>query len=204
MPGNKRTNYHHGALRDALLASAEKILRKEGLPSLTLRAIAREAKVSHAAPAHHFRDLTDLLSELAASGFDRLSSSMEKAIATTPSPRSAAHAYVVFAAANPALFQLMFRGEKLDNQSSVLRTARDRALRTLGGANPGQPVATPPGAISIERVGQMTAGWSLVHGFAMLLIDGPLNAMFRLAPEGTDAMALLDAALDAVNSRRPA
>ncbi|HEY4305237.1 MAG TPA: WHG domain-containing protein [Gemmatimonadaceae bacterium] len=198
MPANKRTNYHHGALRDALLASAEKILKKEGLQALTLRAIAREAKVSHAAPAHHFRDLTDLLSELAASGFERMSASMEAECAKKPDPRSAAHAYVAFAVAHPALFQLMFRGEKLDNQSTTLRAARDRALRSLAGAK--APAASTE--MTLDRVGQMTAGWSLVHGFAMLLIDGPLNAMFRLAPQGTDTMALLDAALNAVNVGR--
>jgi AcrR family transcriptional regulator len=195
---NNRSHYHHGALRDALLASAEKILKKEGLSALTLRAIARHAKVSHAAPAHHFRDLPDLLSELAASGFDRLSAVIETQIEKEPDPRSAAHAYVAFASANPALFQLMFRGERLDNQSSVLRTARDRALRSLGSTR-GDQLA---GAMSLERVGQMTAAWSLVHGFAMLLIDGPLNAMFRLAPNGTDVMTLLDASLAAVNAGR--
>jgi AcrR family transcriptional regulator len=63
--------YHHGALRDALLQAAEKLLERDGLPGLTLRAVAREAGVSHAAPTHHFGDLTGLLSELAAIGYTR-------------------------------------------------------------------------------------------------------------------------------------
>src|SRR4051812_37653561 len=61
--------YHHGALHDALLKAAEQVLERDGLSGLTLRAVAREAGVSHAAPAHHFGDLTGLLSELAAIGF---------------------------------------------------------------------------------------------------------------------------------------
>jgi hypothetical protein len=61
--------YHHGALRDALLLAAERVLERDGLAGLTLRAVAREAGVSHAAPTHHFGDLTGLVSELAAIGF---------------------------------------------------------------------------------------------------------------------------------------
>src|SRR3981189_2667873 len=65
------TPYHHGALRDALLKAAETVLERDGLAGLTLRAVAREAGVSHAAPTHHFGDLTGLVSELAAIGFPR-------------------------------------------------------------------------------------------------------------------------------------
>ncbi len=66
-----RRPYHHGDLRAAMLQAAEAILNRDGLGALTLRAAAREAGVSHAAPPHHFGDLSGLLSELAASGFVR-------------------------------------------------------------------------------------------------------------------------------------
>src|SRR5262245_50323453 len=71
--------YHHGALRDALLQAAEKVLERDGLPGLTLRAVAREAGVSHAAPTHHFGDLTGLLSELAAIGYRQFNEAMRAA-----------------------------------------------------------------------------------------------------------------------------
>jgi len=67
-----RAGYHHGDLREALLEAAEALLREEGVPGLTLRACARRAGVSHAAPKHHFADLSELLSAVAARGFDRL------------------------------------------------------------------------------------------------------------------------------------
>src|SRR5262245_7555964 len=60
--GGEAAPYHHGALREALLKAAETVLRRDGLAGLTLRAVAREAGVSHAAPTHHFGDLTGLLS----------------------------------------------------------------------------------------------------------------------------------------------
>src|SRR2546428_13116555 len=70
------TPYHHGDLHAALLAAAERVLERDGLAGLTLRAAAREAGVSHAAPTHHFGDLTGLLSELAAIGFRRFNEAM--------------------------------------------------------------------------------------------------------------------------------
>src|ERR1700710_3141775 len=78
--------YHHGALRDALLQAAERVLDRDGLPGLTLRAVAREAGVSHAAPTHHFGDLTGLLSELAAIGFRRFNAAMIAARASETHP----------------------------------------------------------------------------------------------------------------------
>src|SRR3954451_17695111 len=78
--------YHHGALREALLEAAERVLERDGLSGLTLRAVAREAGVSHAAPSHHFGDLTGLVSELAAIGFRQFNAAMVAAGATGASP----------------------------------------------------------------------------------------------------------------------
>ena len=78
--------YHHGALRDALLEAAERVLERDGLSGLTLRAVAREAGVSHAAPTHHFGDLTGLVSELAAIGFRQFNAAMTAANAAGTLP----------------------------------------------------------------------------------------------------------------------
>src|SRR3989454_429604 len=83
---SEATPYHHGALRDALLEAAERVLERDGLAGLTLRAVAREAGVSHAAPTHHFGDLTGLVSELAAIGFRQFNTAMELADAASNSP----------------------------------------------------------------------------------------------------------------------
>src|SRR6478736_10149431 len=110
--------YHHGALREALLQAAERVLERDGLAGLTLRAVAREAGVSHAAPTHHFGDLTGLLSELAAIGYRKFSAAMVTAGSaggTGPEIGMAkAKAYVAYAQAHPGLYALMFRNERLD------------------------------------------------------------------------------------------
>src|SRR5258705_8123335 len=109
--------YHHGALRDALLEAAERVLERDGVAGLTLRAVAREAGVSHAAPTHHFGDLTGLVSELAAIGFRQFNAAMVSACdtATTPLARALARpkAYVAYAQAHPGMYGLMFRTERL-------------------------------------------------------------------------------------------
>src|SRR6266702_5084677 len=68
--------HHHGSLREAMLRAAESILERDGIGGLTLRAAAREAGVSHAAPKNHFGDVMGLLSDLAAVGFERLGAAM--------------------------------------------------------------------------------------------------------------------------------
>src|SRR5438132_6208668 len=104
---SEATPYHHGALRDALLEAAERVLERDGLAGLTLRAVAREAGVSHAAPTHHFGDLTGLLSELAAIGYRMFNAAMVAANNSETHPlmkgMASAKAYVAFAQAHPCM-----------------------------------------------------------------------------------------------------
>ncbi len=161
-----KIGYHHGALREALLIAAEKILREQGLADLSLRAIAREAGVSHGAPGHHFPDLAALLSELAAVGFQRLADALRPALDGADGKRVIAErVYVVFALENPALFTLMFREERLDATNPSLRAARLAATAALFEVSDA-PMNEP----TLEQLARAAAMWSLVHGFAVLAV----------------------------------
>jgi AcrR family transcriptional regulator len=190
--------YHHGNLRAALLAEAERILERDGIQALTLRAAARAAGVSHTAPKNHFGDLTGLLSELAAVGFHRFGAALAAAMAAAgddPRARTKAmgRAYVGFARANPGLFALMFRSERLDAQRPALRDGLDAARRALRAAAFARaPVKTLP---PLEMAAQAVALWSLVHGFAVLLLDGRLDGMLKSLPGDESAASLLEAVL---------
>src|SRR3954452_10961890 len=72
--------YHHGNLRSELLEQAERTLRERGAVELSLRELAREVGVSHAAPRRHFRDKQALLDALAESGFVRLGADLDRAM----------------------------------------------------------------------------------------------------------------------------
>src|SRR5437763_7030702 len=69
--------YHHGELREALVAAGRRLLEEKGLRDFTLRECARRAEVSHAAPAHHFATIDDLLAEIATRGYRELTAAME-------------------------------------------------------------------------------------------------------------------------------
>jgi AcrR family transcriptional regulator len=196
--GREDAPYHHGALRDALLQAAERVLEREGLAGLTLRAVAREAGVSHAAPSHHFGDLTGLVSELAAIGFRQFGEAMAAARATTPDKRgmAAAKAYVAYAQAHPGMYALMFRDVRPDYSRPSLHEAAGASFAGLAGAVGAQMQEKISGdALTLEHAAAIARAWSLVHGFTMLLLDGRLEDILRRLPKGADAEELLDAML---------
>ena len=129
------TPYHHGDLHEALLQAAERVLERDGLAGLTLRAVAREAGVSHAAPTHHFGDLSGLLSELAAIGFRMFNAAMVEAgnSETLPLMKALARAkaYVAYAQARPGMYALMFRNERLDMTRPSLHAAATASFEGL-------------------------------------------------------------------------
>jgi AcrR family transcriptional regulator len=199
--------YHHGSLPHALLAAAELVLQRDGIRGLTLRAIAREAGVSHTAPQHHFGDTAGVLSELAASGHRRLAQMMADSAEGLPPGRAQrkaiARGYVKFALEHPNLLRLMSRGEMLDYTRPALLEARQLSARVLAGA-----VTEPPerpagdtsafGKIDAAQAITMTAAWAYVHGLASLLIDGSLKALAGSAEGIRDAEALVDAAIETI------
>lgn len=193
-------SYHHGALRDALLAAAERIVDRDGVAGLTLRAAAREAGVSHAAPTHHFGDLAGLVSELAAIGFRRFAAALHAAAdaegdAAARRLDAMGRAYVAFATAYPGLFTLMFRSERLDPSRPALNEAMTTAAAALAGAV-GARRPRGPAVSALAAAADTVRAWALVHGFATLLLDGRLDHIIAQLPPGADAASLLAAVLE--------
>ena len=174
-----RTAYHHGELRSTLLEAALAMLEEGIAPAaLSLREAARRAGVSAMAPYRHFADRDALLAAVATIGFERLAQT-QRAADSGGSGRQALKAqgvaYVAFACANPALFRLMF-GSGAPSKSDK---GRSEELARAGADSFGilaervadvrsEPVK--PGRPSDQAL----AHWSLVHGLAMLAIDGQL------------------------------
>ncbi|MDH6450744.1 MULTISPECIES: TetR/AcrR family transcriptional regulator [unclassified Streptomyces] len=163
--------YHHGDLRHAILTAALDVIAVDGPAGLSLRDLARRAGVSHAAPAHHFRDRTGLLTAIAADGFALLAAAVNDA----SDLKDAGVRYVRFAREHPAHFQVMFAPELLRADDLELTTARalaTDALRTSVSA-----VRADDFGIDSRLAG--VAAWSLAHGFATLLLshnlDGPVG-----------------------------
>ena len=126
-----KVTYHHGDLRAALVHAAMELLEESGETDLSLRAVARRAGVSPAAPYRHYADREALVSAVAAVGYRELA---ERLAAAHPSPStpeqlaSVAIAYVQFALERPTLFRIMFTEPcDRDNDERVAATAQNRA-----------------------------------------------------------------------------
>ncbi|MFE0511581.1 TetR/AcrR family transcriptional regulator [Streptomyces sp. NPDC058964] len=175
--------YHHGDLRAALLKSAERTLREKGVAAISLRELARDAGVSHAAPGRHFKDKQSLLDALALDGYERMNRALDAAdspgLALEPRITALARAYLGFAVENPELLELMFARKHDPDGSAQLASAVDRSLGSFtrlvaeaqerGEIVPGDP----------ERLTLVAA--ASLHGLAALIASCALDAGSALA-----------------------
>jgi AcrR family transcriptional regulator len=190
MAARKRSKtYHHGDLREALVAAAIALLEEKGLSGFTLRQCARRAGVSHAAPAHHFATADDLLAEIAARGFERFVLALGKAADQTggsPLARLEAmgRAYVAFALANPPIYGLMFRMGAGALASPHLKAASTAAWQQLcDGVS-----AVLGEKRRSEVMAKASAVWALVHGTATLMMDCKLPPGMAGSPDPVAAI----------------
>jgi AcrR family transcriptional regulator len=162
--------------------------------------VARRAGVSPGAPYHHFKDKADLIRELVLDGFQSLDLASHAALQGKTTPQEKLQAigvtYVMYAVQHPDEFRLMFRPE----MGSPLEDKN--------------PTCTPVFRVLLEVIEEFrltendrdTAAisvWSLVHGLASLLVDGPLHSMtadlttvHALAVQVTGAINLADSKLN--------
>lgn len=175
------TPYHHGDLRRALLDAALALVEKEGPQGLTLRAAARMAGVSQAAPYRHFKDKEALLAAVAEEGFHALAKKMEAALASAgndPVARFQATgiAYVEFAAENPSHFRVMFGAEIGDKEA--YGSLREAGRATYAMQLEAIEACRKAGLVPMANMEVLSlAAWSLVHGLSSLIVDERLHHM---------------------------
>lgn len=171
--------YHHGDLPRALLAAVADLIERDGVGSVSLRAVAREVGVSHSAPLHHFHDKEGLLTAFAVEGFQAIVVTLEAGRDAVPeaSPLeqlgSCGRAYLDFAMTHRAHFEVMFRPEMLDEERDDLHDAGKEAFQIVVDI-----VGDHLGPERVDEVeGLALAAWAAVHGLATLWVDGPLPHM---------------------------
>ena len=177
----RRDTYHHGDLKAVILRKAAALVAERGADAISLRELAREVGVSHAAPAHHFTDRRGLFTALAAEGWRKLAQALD---AARPDFINAALAYVRFALDHRGHYAVMFDRSLVNPDDPELKAARDAAgaelARGVGTLKDPRAKADPQSAA--------LAAWSLVHGYAMLRLneaidteDDPMAAVERIA-----------------------
>jgi AcrR family transcriptional regulator len=187
MRAKRKSDYHHGDLRRALIETAVKAIAKHGAGSLSLRELAARAGVSAGAPYHHFASRDELVASIAEEGFTRLEARLIAARDAAPNSPGArleaiGLAYVTFAVSAPGYFRVMFHRS---SKASGPTRAGLRAFHILRDA-----------VLACQEAGEAPKGdltalvlvaWSAVHGFATLRLDRalPFEGLEpeRLAPE---------------------
>ena len=200
----KKMPYHRPGLREALVAAGRTLLEEKGLRGFTLRECARRAEVSHAAPAHHFASINDLLAEIATRGFSELKAAMaseaDKAGACGDSAAAAGRlvgqgmGYMAFAAAHPMLFRLMFNRETEDfaTRELVAAAKENRELQAAAIA------AALPRASTAVKTQMADFAWATVHGFITLVLERQIGDGEPARLVKARSLAVLSAMADAV------
>jgi AcrR family transcriptional regulator len=176
--------YHHGHLREALTAAAVAAARERGVDGLALRELARTVGVSHNAAYRHFADREALVEAVATEGLAGLVASCERELATVTATDPVERArrrlaalgrgYVAFAVAEPGLFRVLFTAYP-DSPGSEDKAAGPDPYGML---NDALDELVDVGFLAPEaRLGADVNCWSAVHGFAVLVTEGPLRGL---------------------------
>lgn len=174
----KKSNYHHGDLRTALIEAALEIISELGPQGLTIRKVAQRVGVSHAAPYRHFPDKDHLVLAVVERGFELLDQQIEQARAAAGNDRllqfaAGGDAYLNFALNHPAYYRVMFSGDLLSSKgNNALRHTSAAALqRMVGDMETGQQLGLlRPGDPMLQAIFII----STVHGFVSLANDNRL------------------------------
>lgn len=173
------TTYHHGNLKNALIEAGVEILAREGLGGLSLRKVAKQAGVSHAAPYAHFTDKHALIAAISTEGFKHLYSQIEAVKETYRSnPETllieTAWAYVQFALNAPDRFKLMFSSvlEKEKEYPDFVEISQKSFLQVVEIVE----LCQKAGILEEGTSDVMALSlWGTVHGFTSLLLEGQIS-----------------------------
>jgi AcrR family transcriptional regulator len=161
------------SLREHVLRASVDFIAENGPDRLSFRQVAATAGVSHQAPYHHFADRKAIFRAIALEGFTMFRDELRAALAQPDGSLAMLEAYVEFALANRGHYRVMFRRDLCDVLfDTELKTAADDSFDVLVD----QVRADLSDDPSIDDIrARATAMWSLAHGLADLLIDGPLE-----------------------------
>jgi AcrR family transcriptional regulator len=180
--------YHHGNLREALVAAALTLIAEKGPYGFSFVEAARGAGVSPAAPYRHFRDRDELMAVVAQRGFEKFAGVLAAAWADgRPDALSAftrvGHAYLAFARSEPAYYAAMFEaGIPLDRHPELL-SASERAFAVLRQGSDALLARLPKGAKPPALMMALHV-WAMAHGIASLFGRG--DAARRRLPMTAD------------------
>jgi AcrR family transcriptional regulator len=185
------TPYRRGNLREALLDRAHVVLAERGEAALSLRELARDVGVSHAAPARHFADRHDLVDAVAIQGLEFLHEQLRAAeAATVPAAdrvAAVAHAYVGFALAKAHLIDVMFHHRE-GRDAAAIGAAAGTAFAPIGTLFPDEGGGPAPAAFgflaALQGIVALVSCGVIAADDVATIVDDTVR---RYAPSAADA-----------------
>ena len=180
----KRSTYHHGDLRAALIKAADSIIAEGGIETFSLRAAAQRAGVSPAAPAHHFGSARGLLTEVALLAFERVDRYIEAAGHSNDvvaDVRAVSLAFITFVLHHPGHFRLMFRNDLVNRADPRFDAASQKPGMRLSRAVLAYRGRFDVDPDSFEDAADMLCGLATLHGLAHLVLEDKAAHFFRNA-----------------------
>lgn len=186
----KKGGYHHGALREALVEAAHRVISAKGRDNFTLADACRLAGVSTAAPYRHFADRDALIEAVCLRGYDLFADRLTRARDRHPKGSIEAivamgRAYVAFVTEDRELFDLMC-GRELPEAVAQVVDSRPGAFVALLEAV--DAYRERRGLADVETLEIAVPLWAFVHGMAGLMLSGVLR---RKLP-GLDVDAMIE------------
>lgn len=178
-----------------MLDAAIDIITCDGVEHVSMREVARRAGVSHQAPYHYFGDRAGIFAAISEEGFLGLSDALHRADSFTTNPaRDGLRAYVTFAMSHRGHFRVMFRNDicGISTHESA-QVAADQAFTALLSV---VHRVVDSELNEDETMVWATTLWSVAHGLATLVIDGPLMPRLAKQPGIDDTDSFLESVLD--------
>jgi AcrR family transcriptional regulator len=207
--------------------AARQIIERQGVSSLSFRALAAELQVSHSAPLHHFGTIAGLLGSVAAEAFAELASELKNERETRePSDETLArlaHGYASWARDNANLYQAIHSpalwnavqgayAPTQGRQNPPGQSARDRAMPLIEDASNAREMAfaefvqAAKSDPSLSKQSKPAPRPGEVARMVTTLVDGYLFQLFnefRLTnPARNEVKKLVQLALRGVQSKR--
>ena len=171
---SRERKFHHGDLKRVLFDVALQLLDRDGVEGVTIRAVAREAGVSHGAPVNHYRDRKALLTALVKRQFETILNCVEKGLSEASASSNVwievfAKALLDFGFQYPHRYKLLWRGDLINLQDPELSKTMDQIYDRLC-----DEIERALPAAEFDRDTVAVALWAMIHGY----LDMRLSGMF--------------------------
>lgn len=173
----KQKSFHHGDLKRALFEVAMSLLDEHGEGGVTIRAVAREAGVSHSAPVNHYKDRRALLTAIVQSQFETILEDIEQALLKAPNSQSDrvevfADTLIQFGFRYPNRYHLLWRGDLIDHEAPQLLAVMDSIYDQLC-----DEIERSSTKMKVDSDTVAVALWSMLHGYIDMRLSGMFSAL---------------------------